>query len=194
VNLQPALAALLLTSCATQAEELPLAANFLRLQSWVAVDPVAGSARGHLRWLYVADDPAVTAEPRPFCENWELLELSAAASPDPACPSCLVEWTGTASIEAEEGNCADAAWDPRPMTLAFAPLPGSDVDAAELADAGFVFAAYSRWSPDLGDTQGYQGLFAAEPEQWTAEDAPLGTSPDPSGEYHLFCRYYWDLR
>ncbi len=184
----------LATGCVTSDdEELPLAANFLRLQSWIAVDEPARTARGHLRWVYVADDPTVVEEPREFCEAWELLDL-VGTTPDPACPSCVAEWTGTASLEEDDLSCSNATWAPRAMTLAFGPLVGSEIDDPELQDAGFLFAGYSKWSPDLGETQGYQALFAAEPEAWTDPEAPLGVAGTPAGEYHLFCTSYWDLR
>lgn len=187
----------MIASCAgAEDEALPFAPNFLRLQSWVQADAVNLTLQGYLRWSYVADDPSVTAEPRENCETWEYLDLQAAAEIDAACLGCEALWSGSAAIDDAQNTCSTSTWEPRSFTLAFAPLVGSSVESEELVDAGFTHAVATRWSPDLGETQGYQWLFAAEPQAWTDEGGTPGTPSGqaPAGEYHLFGHWYWDVR
>lgn len=186
--------ALVIGGCAVEEEPAPLAANFLRLQAWVVAGPEG--AEGYLRWLYVADDPAVTAEPREFCDLWEYLDLPLAPAADPACVGCEALFEGTAVIDADRDTCADATWGERTFRLGFAPIAGSEVESSALVDAGFTHAAATSWSPDLGETQGFQWLFAGEPQAWTSAEAPLGTPSGqaPAGEYHLYGVHYWDVR
>lgn len=187
------LAVLLLVGCATPVPEGPIEANFLRLQGFISVSADPGALEGFLRWIYVADDPAEFDEPRADCEVWEFLDL-VAVEPDDACSGCSDQFDGTARIEAGDTTCDDATWAERPFTLAFAAIGSMDEpDRTELAQDGFSHAVSTRWSPEIGDSQGFQDLFAAEPDQWAPDAGEAGETESVDGEYHLLCRYYWEL-
>ncbi len=192
--IRPALLAslLLLTACPQPRQDGPVEPNYLRLQSFVVVDGDAGELEGFLRWMYVADDPATFEEPREACETWELLQLERTA-PDEACLGCTDQFEGTAEVVAEDTTCDDADWGPRNFTMAFGPLDLiEEPDFSELDGQGYDFSVHTKWSPELGDSQGFQDLFAAEPEAW-ADVAGAGSTDAVDGEYRLFCRYFWDL-
>lgn len=187
---------LLLVGC-TQSldapEELPLAPNFLQLESYAAVSADGLSAAGFLRWVYTADDPSVAEEPREFCEIWERFDLERAEAS--ACPSCTDVWTGSAAVdEADEATCVEATWEPRAYGLGFGAL--ADADVTEEAAEGQSHAVWSTWAPDRGDLDGFELLYVATPERWSSETAPIGASGDRpvAGDYRLTSLYYWDVR
>ena len=182
------------TQTISEVEELPLAPNFLRLQSWIAVSADGNATAGFLRWLYVADNPTTTEEPREYCEVWEQLELSRVdAAP---CPSCTDLWEGTATVEDADTTCLGVDWSDRAFSLGVGAIESAPEDVAAMADDGFTHAAWVDWAPDVGDLPAHEALFAAEPERWSSETAPIGTSGgEPvAGDYHLFCLYFWDVR
>ncbi|MCP4872481.1 MAG: hypothetical protein GY898_27630 [Proteobacteria bacterium] len=167
--------------------------NYLRLQSFVSVDAGAGSLEGFLRWIYVADDPEEFETPREACEVWELLELER-VEPGEACLDCTDQFDGTASLVDEDTTCDDADWEPRSFTMAFGPLDLIDEpDFSDLDSQGYDFSVHTRWSPELGDSQGFQDLFAANGEQWASDTGEAGSTDSVEGQYHLFCRYFWEL-
>lgn len=167
--------------------------NFLRLQSFVAVDAEAGTLEGFLRWIYVADDPEEFETPREACEVWELLELDR-VEPGEACLDCTDQFDGTAALVEEDTTCDDSDWDPREFTLAFGPMSLIDEpDRSDLESQGYDFSVHTRWSPELGDSQGFQDLFAADGEQWAEDSGQAGSSDSVDGQYHLFCRFFWEL-
>lgn len=182
------------TQTISPVDELPLAPNFLRLQSWVAVSADGVATEGFLRWLYMADDPTQTDEPREYCEVWEQLDL---LSVDPAaCPGCTNLWEGTATVEDEDTTCLGVDWSDRAFSIGFGSLESAPDDVAAMGDEGYTHAVYVDWAPDEGDLGQHEALFVAEPERWSSETAPIGTSGDTpvAGDYHLFCLYYWDVR
>jgi len=181
---------LFVCGCGPAAETCADGPCWLTLQSWVGVGD-DGTVDGFLRWIYVSEDPAGEEPPAsPDCEVWERLELATVAV-DPACRSCTHQFEGTASIDADDSTCADAAWEPWQFTYAFGPIEG-DADLQSWAERGFTHHVQTRWSPDLGDTQGFQSLFVAQPESW--DGGSPGASGDPSGEYALEALHFWDLR
>jgi len=183
----------LLAGCPAPQPEGDVEPNYLRLQSFVSVDAEAGALDGFLRWIYVADDPEEFAEPREACEVWELLELSR-VEPGEACLDCSDQFDGTATIVEEDTTCDDAAWAPRPFTMAFGALDLIDEpDFSDLETQGYDFSVHTRWSPELGDSQGFQDLFAADSEQWATDTGEAGSTDSVDGQYHLFCRFFWEL-
>ncbi len=182
-----------LAGCPTPVPEGPVESNFLRLQGFVSVDADAGSLEGFLRWIYVADDPGEFDEPRTDCEVWEYVDL-AAVEPDDSCSGCTDQFDGTATIEAGDTTCDDADWPERAFTIAFAAIGSMDEpDRTELAAEGYTHAVSTRWSPEIGDSQGFQDLFAAEPDQWAPDAGEAGEVDSVDGQYHLLCRYFWEL-
>lgn len=175
-------------------EEPPLAPNFLRLQSWSAVSADGLAANGFVRWVYLADDPSTTEEPREYCEIWEQLELDRVDSA--VCPGCTDVWEGTATVEVDQGTCLDVDWSSRSFGLGFGQLGDATDDVSGLGEDGFTHAVYTRWAPDTGDRDGYGVLFVAKPERWSSNVAPIGTSGDRpvAGDYSMDCLYFWDLR
>lgn len=175
-------------------EEPPLAPNFLRLQSWSAVSADGLAADGFVRWVYLADDPSTTEEPREYCEIWEQLELDRVDSA--VCPGCTDVWEGTATVEVDQGTCLDVDWSSRSFGLGFGQLADAPDDVSGLGEDGFTHAVYTRWAPDTGDRDGYEALFVAKPERWSSDVAPIGTSGDRpvAGDYAMDCLYFWDLR
>ena len=176
-------------------EELPLAPNYLRLQGWVAVSPNSVSLQGFLRWIYVADDPGVVAEPREYCEVWELLELEQVQQ-DAGCPDCLNQYAGTATVQDDQGTCLGVDWRVREFELGFSSISAASEEVAALSSEGFTHLVQAPWSPERGSTDAFEPMFVAEPERWSTDDAPIGTSGDRplEGDYHLFCLYYWDTQ
>ncbi len=174
-------------------EELPLAPNFLRLQSWLAVSADGLAADGFLRWVYLADDPSVAEEPREYCEVWEQLALDRVDSA--GCAGCTDLWEGTATVEVDQGTCLDVDWDERAFGMGYGQLDSAPEDVAALESDGFTHAVYTRWSPDTGDGDSYEPMFVAQPERWSSETAPIGASGDRpvAGDYGMECLYFWDL-
>ena len=161
---------------------------WLELQSWLSVDE-AGAADGFLRWVYGSVDPEADLEATADCETWERLVFSPVPV-DPACRGCTHQFDGTATIDADDTTCGDATWDPWSITYAFGPLDGEDQGI--WAEQGFTHTVQTRWSPDLGDTQGFQSLFVAIPEVWDGGTA--GSEGTPAGEYALEALHFWDVR
>jgi hypothetical protein len=149
----------------------------------------SGEVDGFLRWVYGSTDPAGDLEAGPDCETWERLEL-VPVPVDDACDGCTHQYQGTATLDADAGTCGDAR-DPWTFTYAFGPLGAGD-EMAVWADRGFTHQVHTRWSPDLGETQGFQALFVAIPDAW--DSGPDGSSGDPQGQYALDSLHYWDLR
>jgi hypothetical protein len=190
------LALLLLAGCAGAVQQNgEVEPNYLRLASYVSIDADAGALEGFVRWIYEADDPSVFDEPRSYCEVWEYLELEA-VEPDPACAECTDQYEGTATLEGEpDTTCEDVSWSPRDFTLAFGPLGLiDDPDRTTLEEEGYDFSVQTRWSPDLGVSEGFQALFAATPEQWAPDAGEAGSTDSIDGQYRLFSRFYWDVR
>jgi len=177
-----------------EGDPLPMAPNFLRLESWLAVSADSLVTEGFVRWVYFADDPTTTEEPREYCEVWEKLELSE-VEPAP-CPGCTQLWSGTATVEADEGTCIGVDWTERSISLGFGALDAAPEAASSMADEGYTHAVYLDWAPDVGDLPSHEALFVAQPERWSSDTAPIGTSGgDPvAGDYSLFCLYYWDVQ
>ncbi len=180
-------ACLLGSACAPAGETCVDGPCWLTLQSWVTI--AGDDVDGFLRWVYVSEDPAsdeftATAD----CEIWERLALAPAAV-DPACRDCTHQFEGTATIDADDSTCADADWAPWAFTYAFGPL---GEDHQSWAERGYTHHVQTRWSPDLGDTQGFQSLFVATPESW--DGGSPGDDGDPAGEYALDALHFWDLR
>jgi len=180
-----------------EGDPLPLAPNFLRLQSWVAVAADGNANEGFLRWLYLADDPTTMEEgedPREYCEVWEKLELDRVDAA--SCVGCTDLWDGVASVVDEDTTCLGVDWTDRAYSLGFGALDSAPEDVAAMASEGYTHAVYVDWAPDVGDLSGHEALFVAEPERWSSDTAPIGTSGGQpvAGDYHLFSLYYWDVR
>ncbi len=188
--------ALALSGCTqtiSEGDPLPMAPNFLRLQSWVAVSADSAAAQGFLRWVYLADDPGTTDEPREYCDVWEQLDLARVDAA--SCAGCADLWEGTATVEVDEGTCLGVDWSARGFSLGFGALDGVPEDVAPNADEGHSHGVFVNWAPDVGDLTSYEALFTAQPERWSSEVAPIGTTGSPAaGDYSLFCLYYWDVR
>ena len=186
----------LLLGCASAVQQTgDPAPNYLQLAAYVSVDRDAGSLEGFLRWIYQTDDPVAFDDPRPFCEVWEHLDLGV-VDLDPACGGCTDQFEGTAAVLGEpETTCDGVDWSDRPFTLTFGPLDLiEEPDRATLEEDGFTHGAQTRWSPDLGSSEGFQPLFAATPDQWEPDAGEAGSAETIDGQYELFCRYYWDVR
>lgn len=171
------------------------APNYLQIAGYVQVDREGGVLEGFLRWIYQADDPLAFEDPRTFCEVWEYLDL-ATVDVDPACAGCMGQFDGQAEVLGEpETTCDGVDWSLRSFTLAFGPMDLiEEPDRTTLSDDGYVFGAQTRWSPDLGTSEGFQSLFAARPDNWEPEEGEAGSPEQVDGQYELFCRYYWDVR
>ncbi len=171
--------------------------DFLRLQAFTLVEPAEGSLQGFLRWLYLEEDPSQVEEPAVRCEVWEELNLTARA-PDDSCSDCDYQFEGRATVE-EGGSttCEDVDWNERDFSLAFGPLWAFDSDVTALGEEGYSHAVQSRWSPDLGESEGFQLMFAAEPKVWAPDEGGgvLGSGVDDvlSGQHELLCLYFWEL-
>lgn len=189
-RLVPALSVvcLLVSGCETPAETCEGGPCWLQLESWVSVAD-GGEVDGFLRWVYVSEEPGGDMQPTADCEVWERLAL-APVELDPACRDCTHEYLGTASIDADDSTCTDATWEPWTFTYAFGPI--EDAALQEWSEQGYTHQVQTRWSPDLGDTQGFQSLFVATPESW--DGGSPGGSGAPSGEYALVPLHFWDLR
>lgn len=177
-----------------EGDPLPMAPNFLRLQSWLAVSADSLAAEGFLRWVYLADDPSTAEEPREYCEVWEKLELAQVdAAP---CAGCSVLWEGVATVEVDDVTCLGVDWSDRAFSLGFGGIDGLSEDVTAPDDAAYTHAVHVDWAPDVGDLSAHEALFVAEPERWSSETAPIGTSGDDpvAGDYHLACLYFWDVR
>jgi hypothetical protein len=185
--------ALMVSGCAQSIDETPLAPNYLQLEGWLAVPEGGASAEGFLRWGYVADDPKDVDEPRLYCEIWERLELVAVEPGD--CASCAVRWDGLASVEGDLTDCLDVDWSQRAFGLGFGPLDAGGAAVAALGET-FTHAVWGDWAPDAGALSAWESLYAATPERWSGDDAPIGTSGDAdvAGDYRLQSAYYWDVR
>ena len=110
---------------------------------------------------------------------------------DPACRDCSHQYEGTATIDADDSSCPDADWAPWTFTYAFGPL-GDTEEMAVWEEQGYTHQVSTRWSPDLGDTQGFQAMFVAIPDGW--DGGPEGAAGAPSGQYSMGALHYWDLR
>jgi len=195
-SLAAGVVAAFLAGCGVIQQPSELAPNFLQLQSFVAVDSTEESLEGFLRWLYVADDPGIFPEPGVYCEVWEHLLLSS-TEPSEHCIGCVSQFDGVATVDPDsETTCEDVGWTQRDFSLAFGSLElVEEPDRSALQEDGYSHAVFSRWSPDLGWSQGFQELFAATPELWAPEEGELGgTDEAVEGQYELFSLYYWDLR
>ena len=132
--MRPALLCLCLTLAAGCTQSIdspndgPNEPNFLRLQSWAAVSADGLAADGFLRWVYLADDPSETSEPREFCEIWEKLEMDRVEAS--VCPSCTDVWEGTATVDFDQGTCLDVSWTERAIGLGFGGLDEAGEDIA----------------------------------------------------------------
>lgn len=166
--------------------------EFLTLDAYTLVDAKTGSLQGFLRWSFVDADPSRVDEPGLRCETWERLDLASVA-PAAACPACSYQFAGEASVD--ETTCSDVDWSRRAFDLGFAPLDSVDAPLADYADDGYAWAVLTRWSPDLGSSDGFQPLFAATPEAWDPESGAAGSGPgEPlQGEHELHSAWFWDL-
>ena len=187
--------ALGLLGCPAPVPEGDVEPNFLRLQGFVSVDVDATTLQGFLRWIYVAADPIEFEEPRTDCEIWEYLDL-VAIEPDPACGDCTHQFDGTAEVQGEpDTTCTGVEWSNREFSLAFGGMDLVDEpDRTTLSEQGYTFGVQTRWSPDLGASEGFQPLFVAESDAWAPDDGEAGSTDELDGQYHLYCRYFWDLR
>ena len=168
--------------------------NFLRLQSWVAVSADGATTAGFIRWVYLVDDPSSTDEPVEHCEIWEQLDLDRASTA--GCDACSDVWTGTATVEVDEATCAGVDWSERAIGLGFGPMGAAPAEVVAMEADGFTHAVYLNWAPDRGDLPSYEALFVAQPERWSNDVAPLGTSGAAavSGDYGPTSLYFWDTR
>lgn len=166
--------------------------DYLQLQGFTLVDPDEGRLRGFLRWAFVTADPSRVDEPTARCETWEALDLHAVA-PVAACPDCAFQFEGEAAVD--DSDCDDVTWTRRAFSLGFAPFDAVDDTLGGLEADGYVWAVLSRWSPDLGTSEGFQGLFGAKPEVWDDSSGALGSGADEAlaGEHILDSAWYWDL-
>lgn len=170
--------------------------EFLRMQAFSLVQPEEGRLRGFIRWMFVDKDPSQVDEPDATCEIWEELDLFAVEVAD-SCLGCDYQFEGRARVEDETSTtCTDVDWSERSFSLAWGPISGQDADVAALADEGYSHAVHTRWSPELGESEGFQLLFAAKPSEWDADEpGGAGTGPDDvlAGQHELLCLFYWEL-
>jgi len=176
------------TGCPDPVETCSDGPCWLELQSWVSIDE-SGTAGGFLRWLYVSTDPTAEVVAEPDCEVWERLALDPVPV-DEACGGCTHQFAGTAALDIDDSTCS-VSRDPWTFVYAFAPLDGNEA-LESWGREGYTHEVQTRWSPDLGETQGFQSLFVATPEAW--DEGPAGASDEPRGEYALESLHYWDLR
>lgn len=166
--------------------------EFLRLQGFTDVDPNSGQLTGFLRWVFLDADPSEVQEPGTRCEIWERLELGTVAV-EPACPGCDFQFEGQATLDDDTDCAADVAdWNSREFTLAFGPLAGPD-EIEALDPDQFTHAVSTRWSPDLGVSDGFQTLFGARPDAWSDGPEGSGTGDPLEGQHELYCAFFWDL-
>lgn len=171
--------------------------EFLRMQGFSLVQPEDGRMRGFLRWLFVDEDPDQVDDPNVTCEIWEELDLVAVEVSD-GCPDCEYQFEGRARVEDETSTtCTDVDWDQRTFALGWSPIDtASDDQVAALADEGYTHAISTRWSPDLGESEGFQTLFAAKPNEWEPDEpGGEGTGPDEvlAGQHELLCLFFWEF-
>jgi hypothetical protein len=170
--------------------------EFLRMQGFSIVAPEEGRLRGFMRWMFLEQDPASVDDPTVSCEIWEELDLYA-VEVDDACPECEYQFEGRAQVEDNTSTtCTDVDWSQRSFTLGWGPLASQDPEVAALADEGYSHAVHTRWSPELGESEGFQSLFAAKPNEWEADEAGgEGTGADEvlAGQHELFCLFFWEL-
>jgi hypothetical protein len=188
------LAAALLAGCAQRIDGgSSSSGDYLRLQGFTLVDPDAGTLDGFLRWLVLDADPEQVDEPDVQCEIWERLALNSVA-PDAGCVDCGYQFEGQAAIVDEDTTCV-ADWGDRSFSLGFGDIADADEEVAALADDGFTHFVSSRWSPDLGTSEGFQTLFTGQPEAWAPDlgDAGTGSGEALAGEHELWCLFYWDV-
>jgi hypothetical protein len=170
--------------------------EFLRLEGFSLVVPADGRLRGFVRWMFTDQDPSSVADPAATCEIWEELDLYVVSVED-SCPDCDYQFEGTATVEdSASTTCEDVSWARRSFTLAWGALTAGDPALAALADDGYTHAVHTRWSPELGESEGFQTLFAARPMEWEP-DEPGGAGSGPNevlqGQHELTGLYYWEL-
>jgi hypothetical protein len=115
---------------------------------------------------------------------------------DANCLDCTDQWTGTATVDSEASDCSDVDWSSRGFTLASQPIESASEGLSIYAADGFTHGVRTKWSPETGDSQGFQDLFVAEPQLWASDQPdPIGTGAGepPAGQYHLYCVSYWQL-
>ena len=170
--------------------------EFLRMQAFSLVQPEEGRLRGFVRWMFVSQDPSQVSEPEATCEIWEELDLFAVEVSD-SCLDCEYQFEGRAKVEDETSTtCSDVDWDQRSFSLAWGPLSSQEAAVAALVDDGYGHAVHTRWSPELGESEVFQLLFAAKPSEWDAGEAGgAGSGADDvlAGQHELLCLYYWEL-
>lgn|GEM_PF-1785184 len=187
------LLALSAMGCAQRIDNGTTAGDYLRLQAFSMVDADDGSLDGFLRWLVLDANPEEVEEPDVQCEIWERLELSSVAVED-ACVDCGFQFEGTAAIVDEDTTCT-ADWSERPFSLGYGDIADSEDDVAALSEDGFTHFVSSRWSPDLGTSEGFQTLFTGKPEAWATDlgEAGTGAGEALAGQHELWCLFYWDV-
>ncbi len=185
-----------LLGCDQRVEGSSGSGEYLAMQGFSLVEPQDGRLRGFVRWMFTSQDPSVVADPDVTCEIWEELDLVAVEVSD-ACVGCEYQFEGRARVEDEASTtCDDVDWEQRAFTLAWGPLPADDPDVAALADDGYTHGVQTRWSPELGESEGFQMLFAAKPKEWEPDEpGGEGSGSDEvlAGQHELFCLYYWEL-